>query len=114
MALVTVAETPAYIAKAESIMTAAERDGVIDLIAANPLLGKLIRGGHGIRKLRVGLDGRGKRGGGRVIYWFYNLSFPAVLLWAFAKNEASDLMPEQRKRLALVTKNLLNDFGVHQ
>lgn len=35
----------------------------------NPAAGNLIPGGRGLRKLRVPLPGRGKRGGARVIYY---------------------------------------------
>lgn len=35
----------------------------------NPQAGALIPGSHGLRKLRVALEGRGKRGGARVIYY---------------------------------------------
>jgi len=52
-----------------------------------------------LRKLRIPLQGRGKRGGGRVIYWYYNEGYPAVLMWVFAKNEADDLSPSQKKQL---------------
>ena len=38
-------------------------------LAARPDLGDLIPGGGGIRKCRVALAGRGKRGGARVIYY---------------------------------------------
>jgi hypothetical protein len=34
-----------------------------------------------------------------------------VLLWLFAKNEASDLTAEQRKQLARQTDSLIEDFG---
>jgi hypothetical protein len=84
---------------------------VVDVISMTPLAGDVIKGTGGLRKLRVGLQGRGKRGGGRVIYWFYNEGYPAVLLWAFAKNEASDLTATQRKQLAQVTESFRDDFG---
>ena len=39
-------------------------------LAANPQIGALIRGGGGIRKVRIGVGSRGTRGGARVIcYW---------------------------------------------
>jgi hypothetical protein len=66
--LVTVVETPSYLAKAERIMSAAEMAAVVTAVVANPLAGDLIKGSGGLRKIRIGLDGRGKRGGGRVIY----------------------------------------------
>ena len=108
--LVTVVETPAYLSKAERIMTSGELSAVVDMISAAPLSGDVIRGSGGLRKMRVGLQGRGKRGGGRVIYWFYNEEFPAVLLWAFAKNEVSDLTRQQLALLAKAADGLLEDF----
>ena len=36
-------------------------------LAANPQLGALIKGGGGIRKVRVAVGSRGKSGGARVI-----------------------------------------------
>ncbi len=39
-------------------------------LAANPQLGPLIKGGGGIRKVRVAIGSRGKRSGARVIYYW--------------------------------------------
>jgi hypothetical protein len=108
--LLSVVETPAYLTRATKLMDEAERIAVIDMIAAAPNVGVLIRGTGGLRKMRVPLQGRGKRGGGRVIYWFHSESYPAVLLWVFAKNDASDLTADQRRQLAAVTSGLLDDF----
>ena len=91
--LVTVVETPAYLSKAAKILSPEELDSVVGIISANPAVGDIIKGSGGLRKMRIGLEGRGKRGGGRVIYWFYNETFPAVLLWAFAKNEVLERFP---------------------
>jgi hypothetical protein len=107
----TVVETPAYLSKAERIMSEVERAAVLDTISRNPLTGVLIKGSGGLRKMRFGLEGRGKRGGGRVVYWFHSFRYPAVLLWAFAKNEASDMSASQRERVKAVADTLLAEFG---
>lgn len=91
-------------------MSDAERASIVDMVAANPRIGVLIQGTGGLRKARFGLGDHGKRGGGRVIYWFHSDDFPAVLLWAFAKNEASDLTASQKATLAQLGKCLLDDF----
>ena len=109
--LLAVVETAAYISKASRLMDEVDRAAIVDMIASAPLSGVLIRGTGGLRKMRVALLGRGKRGGGRVIYWFHSEGYPAVLLWAFAKNEASDLTAEQRAKLTKVANALLTDFG---
>ena len=60
--LVTVVETPEFIARADKLLTADEHDGLIAYLAANPTSGDLVPGAGGIRKLRWALAGRGKRG----------------------------------------------------
>jgi hypothetical protein len=108
--LLSVVETPAYLDKAAKLMSETERAAVIDMIAASPTAGVLIRRTSGLRKIRIPLEGRGKRGGGRIVYWFHSNEYPAVLLWAFAKNEAADLTHEQRGRVMAVADALLKDF----
>lgn len=52
----------------------------------------------GIRKLRVAFGGRGKRGGGRMIYALLLAGGPVALLRAYSKNEAADLTAEERRQ----------------
>jgi hypothetical protein len=101
--LVSVIETDAYLSKAEKIMSAVEMEAVVLMISEGPTIGDVIPGTGGLRKVRIPLQGRGKRGGGRVIYWYYNAGYPAILMWAFAKNEASDLTPAQKKSLVAMS-----------
>lgn len=108
--LVSVVETDAYLSKARKIMSEAEMEAVVLRISANPMAGDVIRGTGGLRKLRIPLEGRGKRGGGRVVYWFYNEGYPAILLWAFAKNEADDLSAGQRKQLVSASQAFTKQF----
>ncbi len=108
--LTAVVETESYLSKAEKIMTRFELDAVIDTIAASPISGDIIKGTGGLRKMRIPLQGRGKRGGGRVIYWFHNEGYPAVLMWAFAKNEAADLISAQSKTLSAIAATLIKEL----
>jgi hypothetical protein len=109
--LISVVETDIYLARAVKIMNETEREALITHIASNPLAGDLIKGSGGLRKMRMPLEGRGKRGGGRVIYWFHTENRPIVLLFAFAKNEVSDLKPDQLKTLVKYVDNLKLEFG---
>ena len=111
LALATVVETPAYLSKAERLLSEAERADIVDMLATNPTHGVRITGAPGIRKARIGLEGRGKRGGGRIIYWFHSQAYPEVLLWVFAKNEASDLTANQLRALSCEASALVEDFG---
>lgn len=110
MALVSVVETPGYLRDAEKVLTKEEREAVIDAVAEFPMQGALIQGTGGLRKMRIGFGDRGKRGGGRVVYWFHSEGYPIVLLAMFAKNESSDLTAVERSILVKVAGQLLNDF----
>jgi len=65
-----------------------------------PAAGDLIPGGRGLRKLRVSLLGRGKRGGARVIYYHWVSKEQCYLVYAYAKNMTTDLTKVQLRRLA--------------
>ena len=49
--MITIAEVPEYIRQAEKILTDAERQDVLNYLAAHPKAGDLIEGTGGIRKL---------------------------------------------------------------
>lgn len=74
----------------------------------NPELGAVIRGGGGIRKVRVAVGSRGKSGGARVIYYGAARKDVTLLLYAYPKNAVADLTPRQVSRLAKVVKE---EFG---
>jgi len=97
---VSVLELSVYRRRADALLTAGEQDAIVDLIAYDPTCGDVIPGTGGLRKVRVGRGGSGKRGGARVIYYFYNAEFPAVLMALYAKNEKADLSERDRKALA--------------
>jgi hypothetical protein len=71
--LVSVIETEAYLSKAAKIMSAEDMEAVVLMISENPTIGDVIPGSCGLRKMRIPLQGRGKRGGGRVIYWYESI-----------------------------------------
>ena len=88
---VSVIELAGYRRRADELLTPVEQDAVVDLVAYEPTCGDLIPGTGGLRKLRVGRSGSGKRGGARVIYYFYNEDVPLLLMAIYAKNEKADL-----------------------
>ncbi len=108
--LVTVVETPEFIARTDKLMTVEDREGLIDYLAKDPTAGDLIQGTGGVRKLRWGLEGRGKRGGARIIYFFHNADVPLFALTAFAKNERADLSQEERNAFRKLTKLLIEAY----
>lgn len=101
----TVVETELYLRSAERVMSEAERHAVVDHLAADPQAGDVIPGSGGIRKVRVPLDGRGKRGGGRVLT-FYFTDRAVYLLLAYAKGDQANPSAEQMR----VLKRLIEDL----
>jgi hypothetical protein len=72
----------------------------------DPTAGDLIPGGGGIRKVRVSLAGRGKRGGARVIYFWMVDESRILMLLAYAKSERTGLSPMQAAILKRLIKEL--------
>ena len=97
--MITVAELPEYIRRAEKLLSETERRGVVDYLAEHPRAGDVMEGTGGIRKLRWGRGGRGKSGGVRVIYYFFDEEMPLYLLTLFAKNEQENLSKAERNEL---------------
>ena len=77
-------------------------------LARNPQLGALVKGGGGIRKIRVAVGSRGKRGGARIIYYWAVRRQLILLLYAYPKNVTVDLTLKQVSQLARVVKE---EFG---
>ena len=108
---VTVVETPEFLAATRKLLAEDERRALIDFLASHPLEGDLVQGTGGVRKLRWALEGRGKRGGARVIYFFHDASFPLFALTVFAKNERADLSQKERNDLRTLTKLLVETYA---
>lgn len=98
--LITVCEMTAFTRKAEKLWSTEERDEFVDFISRNPDAGDLIEGTGGARKVRWARSGMGKRGGTRVITYFYDETMPVFLFTLYAKSERSDIGPEDRRALA--------------
>ena len=63
----------------------------------NPQIGDVIQGTGGARKLRIQLEGRGKSGGGRVIYLDVYEKERLYFLFAYPKNVQENLTNEQKE-----------------
>jgi hypothetical protein len=111
---VTVVETSEFIAATRKIMSEAERALLVDYLAHNPMAGDLVRGTGGVRKVRWGLEGRGKRGGARVIYFYHDDGMPLFGLTAYAKNERADLSQQDRNDFRQLTMRLVEAFKGRQ
>ena len=68
-------------------------------LAADPERGDVVPGSGGVRKLRWGMAGRGKRGGVRVIYYLRRREGVIWMLTLYAKNETANLPPATLRRI---------------
>lgn len=105
-ALITVVETSPFTRRAEKILTVEERKDLIDFLAANPLEGEEIVGTGGVRKVRFASHGKGKSGGVRVIYYYYDDSMPLFALLVYGKGEQSNLTPDQKRVVTTLAATL--------
>ncbi len=77
-------------------------------LAGNPWLGPVIKGGGGIRKIRVAVGSRGRKGGARIIYYWATRRNWILLLYAYPKNVVENLTVKQLSQLAKAVKE---EFG---
>ena len=103
---------PAFPGDARSLgLSDGERLAIVTWIAANPQAGDVMEGTGGARKVRFAGKGKGKSGGYRVITFFFRTDIPVFLLNIFAKNEKTDLAPEERRVLKSVLANIVQTYG---
>lgn len=96
--LATVVQTPEFLRAAKAVMTDAEREALVDLLAADPEAG--IPLGGGLRKLRVAREGGGNSGGYRSIHFYApGYGLPVFLLTVFAKNDRDNLTPSEAEQM---------------
>jgi hypothetical protein len=87
-----------------------------DTLMAYPEAGDLIEGTGGLRKLRFGDPRRskGKRGGLRVIYYYWTGGPEFWLFTLYDKDDMSDLTPKQRAALKDLVKGELKVRKTHE
>jgi mRNA-degrading endonuclease RelE of RelBE toxin-antitoxin system len=95
--MLTVAETPTFTKQADDLFEEEEKQALISFLSQNPLAGDVISGTGGVRKLRYAASGKGKRGGARVIYYYFDESLPLYALLVYPKNAKTDLTPDDKR-----------------
>lgn len=68
-------------------------------LTADPEVGSVIPGSGGVRKMRWGVAGRGKRGGLRVIYFLRTLHGQIWMLTLYPKNVAESIPAHVLKQI---------------
>jgi hypothetical protein len=108
--LITIVELPEYIKRAGQLLDENERNNLIYFLATHPKTGLIMQGTRGIRKLRWARKGKGKRGGVRVVYFFYNEDMPLFLLTIFGKGEKENLSKTEQVELSKLVKLLIATY----
>lgn len=101
-------ELPSYIRLAEKLLSAQERQDLVDYLAGNPKAGDIMEGTGGVRKLRWRRGGQGKSAGVRIIYYYHDDFMPLYLLTLFAKGDKGNLTKAERNDLASLVDVLMN------
>src|SRR6266581_9026755 len=94
-AAVVFVETPVFTRRVQEHLGDDEYAALQLFLVERPDAGKIIKHSGGIRKLRWAGSGRGKRGGLRVIYYWWVAKDRISMLLVYPKNELDDLTPAQ-------------------
>ncbi len=92
-------ETTIFTRKIKELMSDDEYKLLQESLVNRPDTGAIIQSTGGLRKLRWKLEGRGKSGGVRIIYYWVSVDDQIYMLYAYPKNEQEELTAEQKKLL---------------
>jgi hypothetical protein len=105
--LTDIARTPMYLRSIRKLKATADELAAAEAgILAHPEAGQVIPGLKGVRKIRFAMGGKGKRGGGRAIYYVVWAYGRAYMLMAYAKSEKADLAEADRRAIRSVIEEL--------
>jgi mRNA-degrading endonuclease RelE of RelBE toxin-antitoxin system len=109
--LVTIVETHSFQKQCQKVLDESEIDELKNFLAINPKAGDVIPGLRGIRKVRWQANQKGKSGGARIIYFFYNQNVPVFLLDIYAKSDKGDLSSQDKKIMNAMVDELIESYG---
>lgn len=102
-----IVETHVFVRVASSLLPEEDLRRLQIALVLRPEQGALIPGAHGLRKLRWGRTGRGKRGDLRVFYFWDKPASRLYLIYAIEKSRQADLTRDQLKELGRVVREEL-------
>ncbi|ELY2291493.1 type II toxin-antitoxin system RelE/ParE family toxin [Salmonella enterica] len=102
MKLLHFIETSIFQRKIETLLSHDEYLNFQEHLRQNPESGATISATGGCRKVRWAIQGKGKSGGIRVIYYYLNQEGEIYLLLVYPKNEMENLSDEQKAQLRKV------------
>jgi hypothetical protein len=102
-----IVETCVFTKQIRRLLKDDEYRGLQEELVINPLSGAVIQGSGGLRKLRWAVEGRGKSGGIRVIYYYAASDERIFMLAAYAKGAKGDLTDKEVAALKKLVKEEL-------
>ena len=99
-------ETPTFTRLVTQLLTDDEYRQMQNALVEDPERGDLIKGGGGIRKLRHAVQGRGKSGGVRAIYYWLKDDHQMYMLVVYPKSKKDDLTDKEVAILHELVKEL--------
>jgi hypothetical protein len=103
----TFVETDRYFKKADNLLEDEQIFMLTGMLSENPERGDLIRGGHGLRKIRLPRPGTGKSGGVRVIYYWATQHGKIILLDIYPKSEKDNLSRSELDELVRLAQEYM-------
>ena len=97
-------ETPPFTRRIRELISDNEYRILQLALGLRPDQGVIIPGTGGIRKIRWSQEGRGKRGGIRIIYYWHKPTHRIYMLIAYPKSEQDDLTADQARILSRIVK----------
>ena len=104
--MLTIVETSVFARRAEKLLSIEEHEELIFFLALHPQSGDEIPGTGGVRKVRFAARGKGKSGGVRVIYYFYDEENPLYAIFLYGKNEQANLTQKQKREVSAFAATL--------
>ena len=93
--IMIIIETSVFSRLIQELMSGDEYRSLQEALITRPESGDLIKGSNGLRKIRWKLEGQGKRGGVRVIYYWVTADDQIRMLYVYRKSKQADLTQEQ-------------------
>ena len=108
----TLVEHPGFTARIQELVPDEEYQAFQTFLATHPNAGAVIPGLGGLRKIRLALPGRGKRGGARVLYLCFLRAEQIYLVYVFTKGDFADLPPDKRRAVQALVLAIRGEYGI--